>query len=360
MSNNTPEQSLFERLKDGFFGVADRIVFRARGRRAQSSDQASPDSTSTTSANAANASALKTTTLEEHFGLAGAAMPSLPEGSAKSFYGKLALIAGIVIFSFFATALLLSQLQSVRDQQVALQEFRYDLANGTAPVSALGSDNKILVPGKSVALIDIPKLGVHSVVVEGTTSDVTMHGPGHRRDTVMPGQIGVSVIFGREFTYGAAFNQIGALAAGDEIKTVTGQGESTYAVLGVRRTGDPLPEPPAEGEGRLTLVSASGVPLFSTSVIRVDAKLVSKAKLTPLATITNAALPDNEEAMRGNQGAWPVLALTLAFLAGLVLVFILLRRYWGKWQTWIVAVPVLTAVGSFAATQVLILFPNLV
>lgn len=356
MSNNTPEQSVFERIKDSIFDVADRIVFRSRGKQSR----IDRDSNTTTTGASESASALKTTTLEEHVGLAGAAMPSLPAGSAKAFYGKLALIAGIVIFSFFATALLLSQLQSVRDQQVALQEFRYDLANGTAPVSALGPDNKILVPGTSVALINIPKLGVHSVVVEGTTSDITMHGPGHRRDTVLPGQIGVSVIYGREFAYGAVFNQIGSLVAGDEIKAVTGQGESTYSVIDVRHTGDPFPEPPAEGEGRLTLVSASGVPLFSTSVVRVDAKLVSKAKLTPLATITNAALPDNEEAMRGNQAAWPILALTLAMLAGLVLVFILLRRYWGKWQTWIVAVPVLIAVGSFAATQVLILFPNLI
>ena len=354
MSNNTPEQSVLERIKDSIFDVADRIVFRSRGKQSTTASQA------TTAASPESASALKTTTLEEHVGLAGAAMPSLPAGSAKAFYGKLAVIAGIVIVSFFVTALALSQLQNVRDQQVALQEFRYDLANGTAPVSALGADNKLLAPGKSVALIDIPKLGVHSVIVEGTTSDLTMHGPGHRRDTVLPGQIGVSVVYGREFTYGAVFNQIGALAAGDEITTVTGQGESTYAVIGVRHTGDPLPDPPADGEGRLTLVSASGVPLFATSVTRVDAKLVSKAKLTPLSTTTYASLPDNEEAMRGNQAAWPILALTLALLAGLVLVFILLRRYWGKWQTWIVAVPVLIAVGSFAATQVLILFPNLI
>ncbi len=348
-----PDRSLFERIKDGFFGVADSIVFRrSRGRRASSS-AAEIDAAQT-------GSALKTTTLEEHVGLAGAAMPSLLAGSAKSFYGKLAIVAGIIIFSFFATGLLLSQLQNARDQQIAVQEFRYELANGTAPVSALGGDNKLLEPGARVALITIPKIGVHAVVVEGTTSDLTMRGPAHRRDTVLPGQVGVSVIFGRQFAYGAVFNQLGSLSAGDEIKTVTGQGESTYTVMDVRYTGDPLPAAPTDGEGRLTLVSATGVPLFSTAVVRVDAKLVGQAKLTPLATITNAALPDKEEAMRGDGAAWSLLALTLAFLALLIIVFILLRRYWGKWQTWIVAVPVLIAVGSFAATQVLILFPNLI
>jgi LPXTG-site transpeptidase (sortase) family protein len=354
MSNNQPRTSAFERVKDGTLDLLERLILRRpRGRRAALTSDV-------TQSSSVAQSALKTTTLEEHEGLAGAAMPTLPAGSAKSFYGKLALIAGVIIFSFFATALLLSQIQSNRDQQVALQEFRYSLANGTAPVSALGATNKLMTVGTSVAIIDIPKLSVHAVVVEGTTSQTTMRGPAHRRDTVMPGQVGVSVIFGRQFTYGAAFNGIGSLVAGDEITTVTGQGTSTYSVIGVRYTGDSLPTPPADKEGRLTLVSATGIPLFTSAVVRVDAKLVTEPKLTPILTITNAALPDNEEAMRGDAAAWPLLALTLVFLAGLIALFVLLRRFWGKWQTWIVAVPVLIAVGSFAATQILVLFPNLI
>jgi len=362
MSKSEQQPSFLERVKEQVLDLVERVVTRRpRGRRAVSGPEyARSTSAPVHSPQTQSTSALKTTTLEEHEGLAGAAMPTLPAGSAKSFYGKLAIVAGIVILSFFVTALFLSQLQNNRDQQVALQEFRYSLANGTAPVSALGATNKILEPGSSVAIINIPKLSVHAVVVEGTSSDVTMRGPAHRRDTVMPGQIGVSVIFGRQFTYGAPFNGIGSLEAGDEITTITGQGVSKYAVLDVRYTGDPLPTPPSEKEGRLTLVSATGIPLFTNAVVRVDAKLVSEPKLTPILTITNAALPDNEEAMRGNASAWALLALTLAFLAGLILVFILLRRFWGKWQTWIVAVPVLIAVGSFAATQVLVLFPNLI
>lgn len=354
------DQTFIDRVKDGFFGLADRVLARQAGGRRASATRPSEQST----VQAEAASALKTTTLEEHVGLAGAAMPSLPAGSAKSFYSKLALIAGIVIISFFATALLLSQLQNTRDQQTAMEQFRYDLANGTAPVSALGGDNKLLKPGTSVAILNIPKLGINAVVGEGTTSDLTMRGPAHRRDTVLPGQIGVSVIYGRQATYGAVFSGISSLAPGDEITAITGQGEATYSVIGVRYSGDPLPEAPTEKEGRLTLVSATGFPLIPAiipaSVVRVDAKLVSEAELTPLATITNASLPDEEEAMKGNPAVWPILALTLALLAFLVFVFILLRRFWGKWQTWIVAVPVLLAVGSFAATQVLILFPNLI
>ena len=38
----------------------------------------------------------------------------------------------------------------------------------------------------------------------------------------------------------------------------TAQGEKVFTVVGVRRAGDPLPQPPAEGAARLTLVTAEG------------------------------------------------------------------------------------------------------
>lgn len=305
-------------------------------------------------------SALQSATLEEHVGFAGVAMPALPSDGKKGFYGRVALLAGVVILAFFTSFLGLSQLQNMRDQQSLRSEFRYTLANGTAPVSGLAPNQKLLTPGSPVALLHIPKLGINAVIVEGTSSDVTVRGPGHRRDTVLPGQVGVSVIYGRQFTYGATFNNIGSLEPGDTITAVTGQGESRFEVIGVRYTGDSLPEPPAADEGRLTLVSAAGIPLFPTGAVRVDAQLVGSAHITPLETLSYAALSENEEALRGNASAWPILALTLAFIFALVITFALLRRLWGTWQTWIVAIPVLLAVGSFAGLQVATLFPNLV
>ena len=43
------------------------------------------------------------------------------------------------------------------------------------------------------------------VVVEGTTPGEPDAGPGHLRDTPLPGQAGVSVVFGRRATFGAPF-----------------------------------------------------------------------------------------------------------------------------------------------------------
>jgi len=306
-------------------------------------------------------SAVSVSIVEEHVGLAAMAMPTLPRTGARVFYGRVLVVVAVVAVSFFVTILGLSHVQNLRNQQSAFENFRYDLANATAPVSAVNLDSKLLTPGTPVALLKIPRIGVSAVVVEGTTSDITMLGPGHRRDTVLPGQEGVSVIYGRQFTYGAVFSQLGDLKAGDKIDVTTGQGKSSFKVTGVRYSSEKMPEPPSPGEGRLVLVSASGnVPLMPSGVVRVDATMVGDANLAPLSDFTYAALGGDEEAMMGKADAWPYLALSLAVVGFFVVIFTLLRRFWGKWQTWIVAVPTFVATGSFAATQIAILFPNVI
>ncbi len=46
--------------------------------------------------------------------------------------------------------------------------------------------------------------------------------------------------------------------AGDKIEVVDGAGRKVFKVIGVRRAGDPLPQPAPEGAARLTLVTAEG------------------------------------------------------------------------------------------------------
>jgi sortase A len=67
--------------------------------------------------------------------------------------------------------------------------------------------------GTPVALLEIPRLGLREVIVEGTSSDPMMSGPGHRRDTPLPGQVGTSVIAGWRATYGGPFRSIDQLRA---------------------------------------------------------------------------------------------------------------------------------------------------
>jgi hypothetical protein len=184
-------------------------------------------------------------------------------------------------------------------------------------------------------------------------------GPGHLRDTPLPGQAGISVIFGRRTAYGGPFSRLPRLRAGDTIIATTGQGVARYQVIDVRRSGDPIPPPLAAGQGRLILVTADGPPLLPSGVLRVDADLASKADATPAMVVSAADLGPREQVLGTDAVAWLPL-----FLWGQVLLLAAgalswTRQQWGRWQTWIVAVPVLGFLGLTIADQVARLLPNL-
>lgn len=290
---------------------------------------------------------------------AAQSFPVLATPDRFRFAGAAVVVVGLLAVGFVAQFAGISQISEVRDQQLARDSFRFDLANATAPVGQTGTDGYLLPLGTPVAILRIPAIGVDQVVVEGTSSNETVSGPGHRRDTPLPGQTGASVIYGRQSSNGAPFARLGSLQKGDVITATTGQGVAKYAVLDVRRAGDKVPPTMMLGEGRLTLVSAEGIPFLPDSVVRVDAKLVSKPAATPQAVIDYAALGQEELPMAGNGAVWPFLVLGLVLLFGLITVFAVSARFWGRPQTWAVAVPVLLAVGILAARQTMYLLPNL-
>jgi LPXTG-site transpeptidase (sortase) family protein len=283
---------------------------------------------------------------------------TLAEPEKLRFAGLAFVVVGSLMLGLVVQFAGVSQISYARDQQLALESLRYELANGTAPVAQVGQDGKLLATGTPVAVIEIPEIGVRDVVLEGTTSSTTMSGPGHRRDSVLPGQQGASVIYGRQSAYGAPFASISNLAVGDEITATTGQGVATYTVTNVRYPGDPVPAAIEAGQGRLSLVSGTGLPFLPQSVVRVDAQLTSEAQPTPTRVLTYAVLSDAELTMAGDGSAWPLLVLGLIMMFAVLALVTLSRRYWGVWQTWIVAVPALFAVGLFCARQVSLLLPN--
>ena len=254
---------------------------------------------------------------------------------------------------------MVSSIYFVRQQQVTHDDFRYDLANASAPVGQVTQDDKLLAEGTPVALISIPKIGLDAVVVEGTTSSALTSGPGHRRDTPLPGQEGTSVIYGRQVTYGGPFQQLGALKKGDKIETTTGQGKNTYTVTGVRYTGDPRPAESATG-GRLTLVSAAGFPLLPSAVVRVDATLSGATTETPVQMFSVESLHESEMPLMGDPAAWPVLVIELFCLGFLIILLWLSLRFWGVLQTWTVGIPVILALGIATGFQITYLLPNLI
>jgi sortase A len=284
------------------------------------------------------------------------AQPSAKQSMLLS--GTTLTLLGVMMTGFIADVALISPLRYAREQIVQMEQFRTTLANGSAPVGQMNDAGELYPVGTSVAIMNIPALDFTAVVGEGTTSRVLLSGPGHRRDTVLPGQRGASVIYGRQSLYGGPFGGLDRLRAGNTIRVTTGQDTSLYRISGVRK-GDVPPKAATTAPGTLTLVSTTGFPFFPDTVIRVDASLVSTPTATPLPVIYAASLTPAEKILGSDESGW--LPLLLLLELGIALIFLAMAgiRHWGRLQTWVVAVPTLLAVGIGVAEQVVVLLPNL-
>lgn len=292
-------------------------------------------------------------------------MPSVPpvvpsgKGDALRLPGLALTIIGVLLLGFVGQLALLSQLGHARAQELAFDEFRVQLADGTAPIGQLNGDEELWPLGTAVAVLEIPALDLREVVFEGTTSAMLQDGPGHRRDTVLPGQEGTSVIMGRQATYGGPFGRLDLLQPGEPFTVTTGQGAHTYHVTGVRREGDPQPSPLADGEGRLTLVTAGGDPFRPDDVLRVDAELVSDPVPTPSRPFRSADLPEEEQAMKGDPSGWVAVMLWAQATAFAAIGVAWASVRWGTAQAWTIGVPLLGGLGIALADATAVLLPNL-
>jgi LPXTG-site transpeptidase (sortase) family protein len=87
-----------------------------------------------------------------------------------------------------------------------------------------------LKEGDPMTRFEIPKLGVDTIVVEGTSPSALRAGAGHYPKTALPGQNGNVGIAGHRTTYGRPYNRIEQLKPGDSIILTTPIGRYTYRV----------------------------------------------------------------------------------------------------------------------------------
>ena len=219
-------------------------------------------------------SATGTSTPEQVPALGASMQPRSPRTvSARLAVGSMAsLILGALMVGLMVNLLLVSTMRHSRDQHVSYAQFRSALANAVAPTNVTDGNGALLPLGVPVAWIDAPSLGIDEVVLNGTTSTVLMSGPGHQRDTAMPGQ----------------------------------------------------------------------APMPSTGAV-----------------LPSLMLSPGESAMVGDPSAATGLLLWSALLLAAALLTVWLAIRWGRWQTWIVAVPVLAALGVAVTNHVAMLLPNL-
>ncbi|MBV8303278.1 MAG: class E sortase [Acidimicrobiia bacterium] len=250
----------------------------------------------------------------------------------------------------------LGAVQEHRSQHESAATLRAQLAEGTVPVGGR------IPAGAPIATLRAPSVGIAKlVVVEGTAASTLELGPGHRRDTPLPGQPGVSVLMGRSVLFGAPFADIAKLHRGADLTLVTGQGTFHYRVEGVRRAGDPLPDALAPGDSRLTLVTSQGSgSLFggwTRRTVYADARLTDKAQ--PSSGVAPRSIRQSEVAMAGDERAFLPLVAWLLLTTFAIAAAAWSHAHWGLRQTLLVAVPVLVACAWVVTQTAARLLPNL-
>jgi sortase A len=208
-------------------------------------------------------------------------------------------------------------------------------------------------PGAPVAVLNIPAIGLRdAVVVEGTSPEDLELGPGHLRNTPLPGQLGLSEIFGRRVTFGAPFARLDSLRTGDKITAVTQQGTSVYKVAAVGDSQHPVKD---QTLNRLVLLTASSAsdPAY---YLEVDADLVSTVHNGP---VQMPAIGPAEQAMAGDSGA---LVMTMVWGLGLAVAAAggaAAAARWSPWPVYLVLTPVVLAIAWSLYENVAALLPNL-
>lgn len=184
--------------------------------------------------------------------------------------------------------------------------------------SGPGAPSELPVPlhpanGAALARLDLPRLNIDQVVVQGASPGELTRDLGHLPGSALPGAPGEAVIVGHRFVEGSALAPLSNAKRGDLVELYTGGGEAVFRVDSISETA--THNLPLENAPRVQLAIATSTGgLLSNRILVVRADLVSEEGVhfagSPAISATNVALPD------GNDG-W-VLASLLCL--GLVLV----------------------------------------
>ncbi len=160
--------------------------------------------------------------------------------------GRVVLVAGVLVLLFipyllWGTGLMTAHSQSLLRAELRAEQHRAGVAAISPPTRPPAPDASApavapSVPpppiGSPVGTIDIPKIGLDMVVVEGTDEPRLQQGPGHYPGTPLPGEAGNAAIAGHRTTYLHPFYSLDELAPGDAITITTTQGSFRYDVTG--------------------------------------------------------------------------------------------------------------------------------
>lgn len=258
-------------------------------------------------------------------------------------------VFGVLVALFAGYLFGFTSLEASRSQTRLLLAF-----HGPAGLAAL--TGKVPTDGQPVALLAIPSLGLHQVVVEGTGAGDLAEGPGLMSGSALPGLRGNTVIAGHSLLFGGPFHAIGSLHRGAAINVVGGFGSFEYRVVRtfVVRPGQADPVVPT-ADARLTLVT-SGVSLVPSDRIVAIARMVSHPVSVEVAS--SGLPPSSAQAFPGDHRALlPTVLWSSLLVVGLVATVAVRRRWSHPWSLYLMAMPVLLALAALSFEQLAQLLP---
>lgn len=258
--------------------------------------------------------------------------------------GMLLVLVFAYIYSFTALSAQRSQhelLQSITGEPAAT----YNLTQGVIPAQ-----------GRPVAVLEVPALQLFDAVVQGSDAQDLRSGPGHMPGTPLPGQPGNAVIAGRRATYGAPFGGLASLRTGEMIRVVDGYGVFRYRVSRVETVTAAQRDVVTPTTGNhLTLVTANS-DLLPSGRLAVVARLVG-APVQGTGTASFRADP-SQLGLEGDAASGLLaLAWSALFLLLLTATAWLLRNWSQPTVVYLLALPILIAVGLFACESMVGFLP---
>jgi sortase A len=140
--------------------------------------------------------------------------------------------------------------------------------------ATVGGTNWAFVSGAPVARLEIPRLGLDEVVVEGVDESALRAGPGHMAGSALPGENGNSVISAHRDRH---FKPLGKIVVGDTILTDASKGKLKWTVARIRVVDAEAPVLRTSTTPLLTLTTCWPVRYFGPAPERliVEAKLIA-------------------------------------------------------------------------------------
>lgn len=230
-------------------------------------------------------------------------------GNAARFAASVLAVTGALLIADAVTTLLwqepLSALTAARGQSELERSLELPSDAAQQPVSperlaALARAHPRPRAGSAFGRIVLPSLERSYTTVEGTRTEDLRLGPGHYRDTAVPGAGGTAAIAGHRTTYGAPFRTIDRLAPGDPVEV-----RMPYARLRYRIEAKRIVSPRAvwviEPRGYERLVLTACHPLYSAAQRVVVFARLERATTSPAG---RPAAPGTRAAARAT-GAQP-------------------------------------------------------